>query len=310
MDTPDLIEFLQNRMSMTDVYQPVVIKELLLHEGTRTKAELAAALAAYDLAVQEYYERIVMRWPKITLSNHGVIDYERRDGLFRLLPYPESADARLDAVRICEKKIRDWLEKKKARERAPEAGASVRYEVLKAAGGKCQLCGISAEIKPIDVDHIVSRSKADKNGKVRLHSRLIDVNDQENLQALCFACNRAKRDADKTDFRRRDKLVRDRIPEIIEAEGRKPVVQELTGKKLKAALYDKLVEEHAELLAAKDGKDPLEELADIAEVVFSLAAEYGQDENSFLAYVRRKRLNRGGFSKGYFYLGDDAVSDA
>jgi hypothetical protein len=76
MDKPDLLEFLDKRMSMTDVYQPVVIKELLLHGGRRTKAELASALAAYDLSVQEYYERIVMRWPKITLSKHGIIDYE------------------------------------------------------------------------------------------------------------------------------------------------------------------------------------------------------------------------------------------
>ena len=308
MDTPDLIEFLLNRMSMTDVYQPVVIKELLLHEGTRTKAELATVLAACDPMVQESYERILMRWPKITLSKHGVIDYEQGGSLFRLLPYPESDDARLEAVRICEVKISDWLEKRKARERTPKA--DVRYQVLAAAHKKCQLCGMSSEIRPIDVDHIVPRNKADNNGKVRLHGRLIDLNDRENLQALCSKCNRAKRDADDTDFRRRHKLVRDRIPEIIEAEGRKPLVQELTGKKLQDVLYDKLDEEHAELLAAKDGKDQLEELADIAEVVFSLAAEYGQDESSFLAFVQRKRVNRGGFSKGYFYLGDDAVSNA
>jgi predicted house-cleaning noncanonical NTP pyrophosphatase (MazG superfamily) len=305
MKKPDLIEFLQHRMSMTDVYQPVVIKELILHEGTRTKAELATALAAYDLAVQEYYERIVTRWPKITLTKHGIIDYERRGSVFRLLPYPDSADARLKAVRICEEKIGDWLEKRKSRERAPEAGTSVRYEVLKEAHGKCQLCGISSEISPIDIDHIIPRSKADKNGKVRLHGRLIDVNDRENLQALCFACDRAKRDADETDFRRRNKLIRDRIPEIIEAEGRKPLVKALTGQKLHAALFDKLTEEYAELLAAKDGKHKLEELADIAEVVLALAGQYGADEKAFLFLVPDKRAKRGSFSKGFVYLGDD-----
>lgn len=307
MDKPDLLEFLQHRMSMTDVYQPVVIRELLLHDGSRSKAELAAALATYDLAVQEYYERIVMRWPKITLTKHGIIDYERRDRLFRLLPYPDNADTRLEAMRICEEKIEDWLEKKKSREKAPEAGASVRYEVLKEARGKCQLCGISAEISPIDIDHIVPRSKADKNGKVRLRGRLIGVNDRENLQALCFACNRAKRASDETDFRRRDKLVRDHIPAIIEAEGRKPVVRELTGQRLRAALYDKLTEEHAELLAAKDSKDRLEELADMAEVIFALAGQYGSGEDELLALVRYKRKKRGDFSKGYFYCGDEAA---
>jgi transposase len=46
MTSPDLLDFLNNRMSMTDLYQPVIIRELLLHEGARTKAELAAILAS------------------------------------------------------------------------------------------------------------------------------------------------------------------------------------------------------------------------------------------------------------------------
>ena len=294
---------------MTDVYQPVVIKELLLHGGKRSKAELAAALAAYDLSVQEYYERIVMRWPKITLTKHRIIDYERRGSMFRLLPYPTNADTRHEAVRVCEEKISEWLKKRKLRERAPDAGGSVRYEVLKEARGKCQLCGISSEISPIDIDHIVPRSKADKNGKVRLNGRLLDVNDRENLQALCFACNRAKRASDETDFRRRDKLVRDRIPEIIEAEGRKPLVRQLTGQKLRAALYDKLTEEHAELLAAKDNRDRLQELGDMAEVIFALAEQYGCDEAGLGEIIRAKRKSHGSFSKGYYYCGDETSKE-
>jgi hypothetical protein len=75
----DLIEFIENKMSMADVYQPVVIKELLLHGGLRSKGELASALAAYDYSVKEYYERIVMRWPKLTLSKHEIVEYERRE---------------------------------------------------------------------------------------------------------------------------------------------------------------------------------------------------------------------------------------
>lgn len=46
------------------------------------------------------------------------------------------------------------------------------------------------------------------------------------------------------------KLVRDRIPELIAAEGRKPIVKTLEGEAFLAALYDKLAEEHDELCAA------------------------------------------------------------
>jgi len=308
MSKTKLLEFLRNTMSMTDVYQPVVVKELLLHGGQRTKTELAAALAAHDIAVQEYYERIVMRWPKITLTKHEIIDYERKTSVFRLLPYPEEPELRNEAILVCEEKIEDWFEKKKSRERAPEAGASVRYEVLKEDGGKCQLCGIAAEVRPIDIDHIVPRSKADKHGKVRLNDQLIEVNDRENLQALCFACNRAKRTSDDTDFRRRGKLVRDRIPQIIEASGRVPIISELKEQALRAALYDKLSEEHAEFLRATyratKAADKLNELADIIEVALAFGAQYDANEEEMLAIVREKRKTRGGFSKGYYYCGD------
>ena len=292
-------------MSMTDVYQPVVVKELLLRKGTCTKAELATALAGHDLAVQEYYERIVMRWPKITLTKHGIIEYERKGSIFRLLPYPTCEEDRDEAVAICDKKIAAWLERKKSREHAPEAGASVRYEILRLAKGKCQLCGISAEIRPIDIDHIIPRSKANKHGKVRLNGKMIDVNDPENLQALCFSCNRAKRDNDETDFRRRDKLVRDHIPALIRAEGRNPVIKELKGEALRDALYDKLTEEHAELLAAKDDQHRSEELADLIEVIFALGEQLGMGNEELLHIAKKKKQERGGFQKGFLYQRDE-----
>ena len=109
------------------------------------------------------------------------------------------------------------------------------------------MCGISSTLSPIDVDHIVPRSKA-KNGKVKKDGKLILLNSEENLQALCFRCNRAKRDSDDTDFRRTKKLVRDNIPDIIRKSGREPIVKKLSGQTLMSALYEKLVEEHAEFL--------------------------------------------------------------
>ena len=300
----DLLSFLQNRMVMTNIYQPVVIKELLLHGGVRTKAELASALAGHDLAVQKDYERIMMRHPKATLTSHGIIDYERRGMMFRLLPYPEAPKRRLEAIRVCEEKIGAWLEQKKSRERATESTASLRYEVLKDARGKCQLCGMSSDIKPIDIDHIIPKSKADKNGKVKLHGKLMEVNDRGNLQALCEACNRGKPDSDQTDFRKKDKLVRDKIPELIRTEGRIPKVKPLVGTALRNTLYDKLSEEHAELLAASDIESIKKELADIIEVIVALANTYEATESDLMKLVRRKRRERGGFTKAYYYSGD------
>ena len=299
----DLTEFLRDRMEMTDVYQPVIIRELLLHNGKRTKAELAAAIAAHDLAAKDYYEKIVMRWPKKTLTKHGIVEYLPQERTFRLIADPGDAASRRRAIRLCEERLGEHLEKKRSNVGPPDRGASIRYDVLKKAHGKCQLCGVSSEISPIDIDHVIPKSKADKHGKVNFKGRKIDVNDRNNLQALCFRCNRAKRDTDQTDFRKQKKLVRDRIPEIVEASGRKAIVKKLTGQNLLFALLDKLTEEHAELLAAKSLDERLKELADISEVVVALARYNGADEVRLRSLVLEKRKSNGGFSEGFYLEG-------
>lgn len=100
------------------------------------------------------------------------------------------------------------------------------------------------------------------------------------------------------------KLVRDRIPELIQAEGRTPKVKQLSGSALIQALYEKLAEEHAELVAAVSVEEKREELADLIEVILALARQYGCEETELQEILDRKRAARGGFTKGLFYEGD------
>ena len=65
---------------------------------------------------------------------------------------------------------------------------TLRYEVLKRAKFRCELCGISAEERALEVDHIIPRN----------HGGTDEI---ANLQALCYSCNAMKRDRDATDFR-------------------------------------------------------------------------------------------------------------
>ncbi|MGD9537107.1 MAG: HNH endonuclease [Alphaproteobacteria bacterium] len=302
--TNDLVVFLTERMSMTDVYQPVIIKELLLHDGRRSKAELARVLAQYDVAIQEYYEKVVMRWPRKTLAKHEIVDYDRATREFQLRDFPDNDEVRATAVQVCERKIAAWLEKKAQQDRLSQIGSSIRYEVLKAARGKCQLCGVPALLRPIDIDHIVPRSQANKHGKVRKDGVWIDADSLENLQALCMSCNRAKRATDQTDFRPGAKLVRDLIPDIIRAEGRDPSLRRVSGAQLTHALFEKLVEEHAELIADRD--DParrLGELVDMVEVIIALASQQGVSEEQLLTLVHQKRRESGAFQEGFVLEG-------
>ncbi|WP_169983554.1 nucleoside triphosphate pyrophosphohydrolase [Microbispora sp. H10836] len=92
------------------------------------------------------------------------------------------------------------------------------------------------------------------------------------------------------------KLVRDRIPEIIEADGRTAKVRVLDESELVPALTAKLAEEIEELRQASPG-DHLRELADIYEVLATLTEILGFSEEQVQEAARHKRAERGGFSR-------------
>lgn len=96
-----------------------------------------------------------------------------------------------------------------------------------------------------------------------------------------------------------NKLVRDRIPEIIGAEGHQPVTRALDHTGYQAALRGKLVEEAREAESAPEGQLALE-LADVLEVLQALASAYGMSWEDVLSEAERKRAERGGFDRRIF----------
>lgn len=91
------------------------------------------------------------------------------------------------------------------------------------------------------------------------------------------------------------KLVRDRIPEIIEADGRRPVVEVLDAGRYREALLAKLHEEAAELAAAEGDDAVLDELADIYEVLRALIEVARVSLDDVAARAHSKAAERGGF---------------
>lgn len=90
-----------------------------------------------------------------------------------------------------------------------------------------------------------------------------------------------------------NKLVRDRIPEIIESSGKTCTVETLTDEKYIVMLDAKLNEELAEYQESKS----LEELADLLEVMGAVVKARGHSWDE-LTKVRKKKLEeRGGFEK-------------
>lgn len=91
-----------------------------------------------------------------------------------------------------------------------------------------------------------------------------------------------------------DKLVRDKIPAIIEADGKSCEVVIAPQEEMGELLEKKLMEEVNEYLEDKN----LEELADVMEVLVGLAKHLGYSAEELIEKRRMKFEERGGFKEG------------
>ena len=194
MNFPDLKHFLIKRMRMSHIYQPMMLMTLLKEGGVASIETLSKKLLIEDKSQQEYYGNITRNMVGRVLNNHGIV---QKDGeIFKLRNYETyTEDQRIELIQICQEKLNEYIEKRGKRifeHRRKSAGyisGSIRYNVLKDAKFRCELCGVSADTKALEVDHIIPRNKG-------------GTDEISNLQALCYSCNAMKRDKDSTEFRK------------------------------------------------------------------------------------------------------------
>jgi ATP adenylyltransferase len=188
-----LLTFIQSKMRMSHIYQPVMLKALLSSGGKLTDAQIAEHLLKYDDSQIEYYQHIVNSMVGKVLRSHNIV--EKSSLNYQLLGFSSlSAKEKQILIDLCIEKIDNYIQKRGAaiwEHRKKSKGyipGSIKYEVLKRAKFRCELCGVSAEVKALEVDHIVPRNLGGEDS----------IN---NYQALCYSCNSTKRDTDSTDFR-------------------------------------------------------------------------------------------------------------
>ena len=196
-NTTDLMHFISKQMRMSHIYQPVMIKALLENGGQATTQEIAKSLLAYDQSQVEYYSLRTKTMVGKVLTKNGVVE-PIKDGRqitgYRLTETTHTDTQRAALQAMCDKAISDFISKRGEAiwgHRGPDSGyvsGSVRYNVLKRAKHRCELCGGHEDQVALHVDHIVPRSKGGPD----------DIN---NFQALCMTCNTNKLDTDDTDFR-------------------------------------------------------------------------------------------------------------
>lgn len=179
---------------MSHIYQPVMIKTLIKNEGAASIRQIASEFLGKDESQLEYYEEITKAMPGKVLAKHHLV--KKIDNTYSLVPDVSelSKEEKTEIISLCDGAVDQYLKKrgKAAYDHRRQAlgyiSGSLRYEVLKRSGGRCDLCGISVEERAIEVDHIIPR----KHG---------GVDDLVNLQALCWKCNANKGARDATNFR-------------------------------------------------------------------------------------------------------------
>ena len=189
-----LCEFIETKMRMSHIYQPLLIKSLIECDGMATLRQLSHSFLSQDESQLIYYEDRIKSMPVPVLKRHGVVC---KDGhIISLAVGKLSFKQKAQIKALCDKKIQTFLEQRGLATwdyrllQTQPVPDTIRYDILKRAGGRCELCGCSAKERPLHVDHILPRSKGGKN-------------DMTNLQALCERCNLAKGNRDDTDFRKK-----------------------------------------------------------------------------------------------------------
>ena len=97
-----------------------------------------------------------------------------------------------------------------------------------------------------------------------------------------------------------NKLVRDKIPEMIRNDGETPITRILSEAEFRHELIKKLKEECNEIAGSTTSIDTLRELADLIEVIRALAKLENKSLENLIALANQKLKTHGGFDERIF----------
>ncbi|WP_040209141.1 nucleoside triphosphate pyrophosphohydrolase [Neobacillus jeddahensis] len=99
-----------------------------------------------------------------------------------------------------------------------------------------------------------------------------------------------------------NKLVRDKIPKIIQATGKKCSIKILNSDEYIKALQKKSFEELQEYIDSGSNDEAIEELADMLEIIHTFAEYHGVTMEKVEEERKRKLEMRGGFKERIFLI--------
>ena len=158
-----LVKFLTSEMRMSHIYQPVMLIELLKKGGSASVTDIAQSLLSRDQSQVEYYEHITKNMVgKVLTNSRGITAKDGNE--YSLLGFADLEPAEIaELISLCEQKVTDFVAKREdpwghRKKSSGYISGTIRYRILSRAKFRCELCGISADQKALEVDHIVPRN--------------------------------------------------------------------------------------------------------------------------------------------------------
>ena len=102
-----------------------------------------------------------------------------------------------------------------------------------------------------------------------------------------------------------NKLVRDRMPEIMRSQGEEPVVRVLTEDEFKQKIRLKLLADAGEARVAKTREELVKELADVLEIVDAIADVESVPLDEIQLVKTQRRTERGGFERRVYLVSSE-----
>ena len=134
----NLKDFIEKKMSMSHIYQPVMIKTLLENGGITDKKTIAKNILSYDFSQIEYYEGITNNMVGRVLRKNEVVLKDKNNYKLKLFKDLSSTEIS-ELIALCDEKINEYIKKRGAkiwehrRRNRKAVPGSTRYQVLKRA---------------------------------------------------------------------------------------------------------------------------------------------------------------------------------
>jgi hypothetical protein len=110
MNYQKLLHFVQKRMRMSHIYQPVMLMALLRNRGKAHEREIAQTLLAHDKSQIEYYTEITNNMVGRVLRNHEIVARDRQRKTYELVGYDDLTEKqKAELISACEARLQHSL---------------------------------------------------------------------------------------------------------------------------------------------------------------------------------------------------------